>query len=223
MKTKRKIAFFDFCETLANFQTADAYVDYVREQTQSKRMLKLERFRDWGIKIRIFWLIDKLTRGRYSIYKMSKLYQLKGFGRDELEQYAIRYYQEVIRPNFITKMVDILRQKKSEGYEIVLVSGGYDIYLKYFAKEFCVNNVISSRIMFNGNICSGLLWGIDCINENKVILLNKQYKREELVSEAYSDSISDKPFLSWVNTGYVISKNKSQKWAINTKYKEIIW
>ena len=25
-----KVALFDFCETIANFQTADAYVDFVR-------------------------------------------------------------------------------------------------------------------------------------------------------------------------------------------------
>ena len=29
MENNRKIALFDFCETLANFQTADAYVKYV--------------------------------------------------------------------------------------------------------------------------------------------------------------------------------------------------
>ena len=223
MENKRKIAFFDFCETLANFQTADAFVDYVREQTQSKRMRRLEDIRNFCIHYKVFSIIGRITRYKYPIFKISKLYQLKGFKRDELEYHAQKYYHEVIKQNFITELIDILKQKKNDGYEIVLVSGGYDIYLKYFAAEFGVDNIISSRIKFKRDKCLGILWGLDCLSYNKVILLNSQYHPGEIVSEAYSDSVSAKPFLSWANIGYVVSKNKSQNWVTNSNFKEIIW
>ena len=128
----------------------------------------------------------------------------------------------MVRQNFINKILDILVKKRTEGFEIVLVSGGYDIYLKYFAKEFGVSNIISSHISFKNEICTGTLRGLDCLNKNKVILLNEQYKKEDIISEAYSDSISDIPFLSWVNSGYVVSKKEKQNW-VNNKFKEIIW
>ena len=222
MENKRKIAFFDFCETIANFQTADAFVDFVRYQTQSKRMQNLENLRNWCISLHIFSIINRLTKGKYPLYKSTKLYQLKGFPKEVLEKYAERYYNEVVRQNFINKILDILVKKRTEGFEIVLVSGGYDIYLKYFAKEFGVSNIISSHISFKNEICTGTLRGLDCLNKNKVILLNEQYKKEDIISEAYSDSISDIPFLSWVNSGYVVSKKEKQNW-VNNKFKEIIW
>ena len=33
----KKIALFDFCETIANFQTADAFVDFVRFNENKKK------------------------------------------------------------------------------------------------------------------------------------------------------------------------------------------
>ena len=49
------------------------------------------------------------------MYKSTKLYQLKGFPKEVLEKYAERYYNEVVRQNFINKILDILVKKRTEG------------------------------------------------------------------------------------------------------------
>lgn len=223
MPNEEKIAIFDFCETLANFQTADPYVDYVRLHFRSKRMRFLETERSLAIKSKIFAVIGIITRHKYPIYKLSKLYQLRGLSQVELEKYAERYYQDIIKPNLIPSMVEILRQKQQEGYKTFIVSGGYDIYLKFFAAEYNVDQVLSTRIGFRKNIATGIFHGIDCINENKVLLLDQILNRSELYSEAYSDSITDLPLLKWANEGYVISHKNSQKWAKENNFQEIIW
>lgn len=220
---ERKIAFFDFCETLANFQTADAYVDFIRQKTENPRMIRLEKLRDWLKSHKVFWLINRITRNKYPLYKVSKLYQLRGFDKVDLEMYAHAYYKEKIKPNLILDIMDILKRKKKEGFHIVIVSGGYDIYLKYFVEEYEVDYIISTRIGFSNNKATGFFYGKDCLNKNKVLLLNSVYQDRNFYSEAYSDSVTDVPFLSWVDNGFVISKKQHQNWVNNYKFKEIIW
>lgn len=218
-----KIAYFDFCETLVNFQTADAFVDYVRLTTRKKRMLILERLRDFFFKYKILLVLCKITRYKYPIYKVSKLFQVRGFHKSELEELAKGYYKEKIKPNIIYQTLDILKQKQTSGYKIVIVSGGYDIYLKFFVEEYGIDELYSTKIKFTDKICAGIIDGVDCMYDNKVKIIESKYNKDLIFSEAYSDSESDLPLLKWVNDGYVISRNYHQSWADSNNLKEIIW
>lgn len=224
MANKEKIVFFDFCETLVNFQTADAYVDYVREKSQSKRMARMEAIRRWLYSHHIISLLDIVKFNNYPINKRIKLFQLKGFSDVELETFAKGYYYNQVAPNIIQPILKEMQKYQMTGYKVVIVSGGYDIYLKYFAKEYGVEKVISTRIEFNSNNkCTGRFCGFDCLNQNKVILLNRTFNKQDIESKAFSDSKSDIPFLSWANEGIVISREKHQRWIEEYNFKEIIW
>lgn len=212
-----KYSFFDFCETIANFQTADAFVLY------SYKLLTGKALNTRSFTFKVVHLLDRITMWRYNLNKRYLLYHLKNFTRSEIENCAESYYSTVIKNSFIPDVMNILIRQREKGYRIVLVSGGYDVYLRYFAKEFGVSDVISTRIKFSHNICQGSFWGVDCLGDNKVKLLNHYYPTANKCSEAYSDSKSDLPFLKWVSLGYVISKNKSQNWANENHLKEIIW
>ena len=218
-----KVALFDFCETLANFQTADAYVDYVRRRLNDKRMCRLERMQNYLRKIKIIQILDILTKYRYSINKRIKLWQLRGHQTSELEEMARGYYKEMISPNLIPDMVEKMLELKSKNYSVMLVSGGYDIYLRYFVDEYELNGVISTKIGFKNNVCTGRFDGYDCLRDGKTKLLNKFFPTKPNYSCAFSDSISDIPFLKWANDGYVVSRNKHQVWSTNNGLKEIIW
>ena len=217
-----RVALFDFCETLVNFQTADAFVDFVRTKSQNKRMFILERIRMFLIKFHVLAFLERRFFSRIPIHKITKLFQLRGLCQKELEYYASLYYNEKIKPNFIPKVLAILKDKQKNGYTIAIVSGGYGIYLKYFAKEFNVPFVLSSNIKFKNNVCTGLLDGPDCMEENKIKYLEKVFAKDRIQSEAYSDSITDLPLLNWADQGYVISKGKHQNW-ISDNLIEIIW
>lgn len=218
-----KVALFDFCETLVNFQTADAYVDFVREKIQDKRMLRIERLHNCLTRIKIIQCIELISRYRYSINKRIKLWQLRGLQLETLQELAKDYYLKKIKPNFIPDLLDRLIELKNEGYIVLLVSGGYDIYLCYFVEEYSLAGLISTRIGFKNNICTGKFDGFDCLRDGKTILLNSYYSDKPTYSIAFSDSITDLPFLKWVDEGFVVSRNKSQKWANEYQLNEIIW
>lgn len=218
-----KLALFDFCETIANFQTADAYVDFVRERLNDSRMCRLERMQHFLRTIKFIQIIEKLTRYRFSINKRIKLWQLRDHNLSELQALAKEYYQERIKPNFIPEMVEKLSELKNQGYSIFLVSGGYDIYLCYFVDEYALAGMISTRIGFKGGRCTGMFDGIDCLRDGKVKLLNHYFNSKPGYSVAFSDSITDLPFLKWVNEGFVVSRDCTQKWANKNNLNEIIW
>jgi HAD superfamily phosphoserine phosphatase-like hydrolase len=109
---------------------------------------------------------------------------------------------------------------------ILIVSGGYAPYIKYFSEINKLHYSFATEIEFNNNKATGKFIGKDCLYAQKVLLLNQYLKENALdfdKSVAYSDSITDLPLLKWANKAYVVSKNTSQKWAKENGLNEIIW
>lgn len=221
MLQSNKVALFDFCETIANFQTADAYIDFVQSHsTQTNKSIRilyniLNKYHVLGIVRRLF--------PRLSIDKRLILRQMKGRTYEEMDEFAKKYYESTIKPNLIQPVVGKLKEMQNEGYEIVIVSGGYDIYLKYFALEYNIRYILSTTIEFNYGICSGKFNGVDCMRASKL-----DYIHSALIGDckkwfAFSDSITDLPMLELVGNPIVVSKNKSQIWAERRGLKQIIW
>jgi len=223
----RKFAFFDFCETLVNFQTADAFVDYIRSVKNSFYMRFLEIVLNVLKKIRIIAALNKLLP-RSTIGKRIKLLQLRGLEYDELNKLAESYYRKLIRPGFIKPVITEMQKLKEQGYEICLVSAGYSTYLKYFAAEFQINHLIATEIKFNnsGKICKGSISGKDCIGIEKVHRLNSYFEVQDVnyhESISFSDSITDLPMLILTGKSIVVSRVRSQSWSQKNKFEEIIW
>lgn len=217
-KNNKKIALFDFCETIVDFQTGDAFIYYVYEKENSIK----NRIRRAFIKKKI-----KLKRKINKKYnsKLDTLSLLKGFSYDILNKHAKNFYIERIRNRFIPKIIDELLRLKKEGYRIYVISGGYDLYLKYFIEEFQLNGFFSTKIKFLNNTCFGCFDGIDCMEDNKVKILNDFFKNEkinEYQTVAYSDSPTDIPLLKYCKEAFVVTPTESS-WADNTGFKKIIY
>tara|TARA_B110000003_G_scaffold110197_1_gene112833 strand:+ start:729 stop:1394 length:666 start_codon:yes stop_codon:yes gene_type:complete len=219
-----KIALFDFCETVVKFQTADKFVHFVRNRSNNYRMNFINKIHSIFIKFRIIAVLEHFFP-KSSLNKRLVLFQLKGFSKSRLRQYAKLYYFNKIKKAFIKTILFELIKKKEEGYKIIVVSGGYDIYLDYFVEEFRIDGLISTQIKFNkSDICMGKISGIDCLWSNKVKLLESYFVKEKIDfrnSLAYSDSFTDIPMLNWVQNGIVVSNNNVEKWM--KKYKIILW
>lgn len=222
----KRLALFDFCETLVSFQTAGHFVDYVRAKAGNSQMFRLEQLRVQSKKLRFTTVVNKLFP-HFNFDKRLQLYQLKGFTKDALEAFAEEYYVKHIVPNLIPELLAKVREKVAQGYTVSIVSGGYSIYLKHFAKEYGITDIISSEIGFNKNqVCTGRLEGADCMYHYKIQKLNKHFVAGDINLEesvAYSDSITDLPLLRWAGTGVVVSSEKSQKWAAENGLTEIIF
>ena len=219
-----KIALFDFCDTLVDFQTGDAFIDFIRENTKKKKALIFEKFRVFLIKIRFFSILSKIFPSN-NWHKKLKLFQLKGSAKSEIEHLSLLYYIERIKPRLIKRIIQELQQYKKEGYSIYIVSGGFSDYIIHFCKEFEINEPIATNIKYKNGICLGIIDGIDCMHAAKIDKIKNVIDLSNINLEqsvAYSDSITDLPLLTIVKNGVVVSKKHSQNWVATNKLKEII-
>lgn len=215
---KDKIAIFDFCDTLVSFQTANEYVRFF-----------VKNYANLSVKLRHFVYLTLSASGLIShmekkhpeknIRKRILLWQLKGSTRDKMEMIAKEYYERRIKPCLVSETITELLKCKKEGCKILIVSGGYDIYIKHFALEYGIEtrNIIANQLLFDKNLFIGK-YDLECMGEEKVRLLSKILKqRDDFNVVAYSDSESDLPMLLWADKGIVITKS----WAKKYQFKEI--
>ena len=200
-----KIALFDFCGTIVNFQSGNPYIFYVLNELNSPVLNLKNRLRK--IKLKLMRKINKNFLDKNDI-----LYLLKGMHYDDLDRFALEYYIKEVRPRFYSNVMDKLQQLKAEGYKIYVVSAGYEIYLKYFIQEFGLDGVIATKIKFDkNNHCLGVFDGKDCIKEEKTVYLHKYLNSEMRCSTkvlGFTDSCTDIPMLKMCTDRYVVTRHK---------------
>lgn len=219
-----KVVLLDFCGTIVPFQTANLFVDYVAKKKPTKHSKRTKKWMSFLNEIRLIGAMRRLFPTWY-IDKRFILYMLKGKTETELRTEAKNYYEDLIKPNFIKEVLDEILKLKDEGFLLCILSGGYDIYLEEFAKEFGIKHIISSCIEFKDSLATGRMVGKDCMNKNKIRLLRNHFPDDSDLSGWYffSDSITDLPVLQLVGHPVVISNGESQKWARSRSIKEIIY
>lgn len=212
----RKIAIFDFCETLVKFQSADAYINYVIDAE------KIIRHRQSLIGCVLNKVCFRLFNVSWNKHVLMKT--ICGLSRTDLEKYACEFYHQQIRPGLIKNSVDYLRKLKEEGYHIIIASAGFDIYINYFASEMGVDQIICSELEFVGEKFSGRLTNYDLIGNKKVKALKEILQMPTLKdcdSIAVSDSRSDLPLLNYCKKAVVVCK-KTPSW-IKRDMEVLIW
>ena len=217
----KRLVIFDFCGTLISFQTADRYVEFcVRRLQDNKVVQRRHRVIRLMDKLRIFKIYNRICRGN-NWRKRMILWQLKGISFEQCDQFAKAYFEEELLPNVVAPVVEKLKEHLAQKERVVILSGGYDIYIKYFAAHFGIREYVSSKIAFEKNRCLGKMDGKDCMRANKIEYLRPLLKGETTI--CYTDSVSDLPILKLVDQPIVVSKDAQQQWAIEHKYQQIIW
>jgi HAD superfamily phosphoserine phosphatase-like hydrolase len=220
----KNLVVFDFCDTLTNFQTAGAYIKFVLKDRPRSFGALFYKFVGSLERLSFFVLVSKFYPQK-NIAKRFKLLSLRGMSKHILDEYAKAFFHQVIRQNYNPTVIEKLRAAVLNEDHVVLSSGGYDLYLKYFCQEEGITYFTCTKVGFNGEKCTGRFDGKDCMNEQKVAEIEMLIERHCLVYEkkiVYSDSKSDLPLFVWADEGFVISKNRSQEWAKKLGYNEII-
>ena len=217
----KKLVIFDFCGTLISFQTADRYVKFCVERLKDNKVVqwrhRLIRVIDV---LRIFKIYNNICSAN-NWRKRMVLWQLKGVSFEQCDQFAKAYFEDELLPNVVAPVVEKLKEHLVQNDRVVILSGGYDIYIKYFAAHFGIREYVSSRITFENNRCLGKMDGKDCMRANKIEFLQPLLKGETTI--CYTDSVSDLPILELVDQAVVVSKQVPQQWAIKRNYQQIIW
>lgn len=219
-----KVALFDFCGTIANYQTLNPFLEYVLRRERPirhrlicnapvRRMLLLME----GAAMRIGY--------KHYLYKELLVRNMKGISRQKLEQYGAGYYQVQVRKNLVCSTVDLIKELQEKGRRIVIVSAGSAFYIECFAKEYHVNDVITAEFDFTeSGICTGRLRS-ECMGSEKLERI-QTYMKTAVTQGVYdigcSDSRSDLPMLDLCQRRIVVSHGEHQAWVADDM-EEIIW
>ena len=220
----KDLVIFDFCETLISYQTGDEFVNYVlRKQKIKKNKIKTIVFRFLEFKYIVIFFNKFYPKFNYG--KRVKLLNLRGVQFKDLSQLA-KKYNDQLKNDVIDSIFNKMHEHIRKGNIVIIVSGGYDLYINFFAANFGVNYVCATKIKFDNQVCKGVFSGNDCMYTQKVIVVEDYIKQNNLKYDKsifYTDSKSDIELMQWVDEGIVVSKNKSQKWAKEYGFKEILW
>jgi HAD superfamily hydrolase (TIGR01490 family) len=215
MKNKEVFAFFDLCNTLISYQTADDFIDFVGRK-HNKLLTNLNK-----VFLSMLSSIRVLNGNRY---KRLQLYQIRGIDKKAIQQAAQDFIQEKLLINQNKIIIEKLNWHLSQNHTVVIVSGGYTEYIKLYAESLGVSHVIATDIEFKKLKTTGKIEGLDCMGINKIMKLKKKFNFDEIDfsnSFAYSDHESDIPLLSRVGNSFVVSFGQNIEWADAMGYKVI--
>lgn len=219
-----KIVLLDFCETVIKLQTFNPFVlKIISDFHPYLYKIITNKF----VKKFFVYLNILLRKCSYNGYfdKVLMIRLLNGISRKTMDAYAKDYYLNILLPNINEKTLETLNKFQSDGCRIIIVSGACDLYLKYFASEHGIKDIVSTEFYFVNDICTGKINGLDCIDKNKIIKLKEYMRNNNISGEFYAcitDSITDKPLLDLCKKKIVVSRNCHQKW-VTEDMTEIIW
>ena len=139
------------------------------------------------------------------------------------------FFNLVIKKHMSQKAIDEMKQKKEQGYYILLVSASPYAYLHFFKELPFVDDVIGTNLVYENNNYLNKLVGKNCKGEEKVIRIKKHLEDIHIAIDyetscAYSDSLSDLPMMSLVKNKYLIQqKNSYVKKVNNDELMNLIW
>ena len=224
MVRKKSVAIFDFCETLVDFQTADEFVLFVHNSNHLPFLNQwIFASWNWARKTRLLAIYDRIFRNN-PIEKKWLLYSLKGLSEAFVIQEATRF-SKWLKSRINENVWDQFELTTKYSDIVIICSGGYEVYLDAFFRGFDVH-VIATRIQFKNGKFTGRMDGSDCLKEEKVKRIEKNYGSEiwsQAEIEFYSDSITDMPLFEKSSRKIVAYKSKPPVWANADKFETIKW
>ncbi|MGL4990491.1 MAG: HAD-IB family hydrolase [Sarcina sp.] len=199
--SEKKIAIFDIDKTIIK---SDSMFDLLA-YTKSKYPMS---------KSKLPMLVTKLILFKLGIINTKKakeamFYTFNYLNREELYDFYKNTLKKKLFNDAITKMKDL----KSKGYFVLLVSASPEAYLKYFEEEEYVDFVIGTKFENLDDRFTNIMQGTNCKGNEKVKRIKEFLKENNFtinkeLSFAFSDSLSDKPMFDLVKKAYLINYKK---------------
>lgn len=214
-KNDKVLALFDFCETLVDFQSATRYLDLVAQYRGYNKQQKLVHRVYAKLKRKLNKRLQKVLSKSYR-NKSVNFEVLRGFNVEEAERIAYDFFERELVPHINKRIIDRVYYHQKLGHTIAIVSGGFEIYIRIFAKYFGIPYVVAVALESNKGVLSGNMDGIHTMEYRKLYKLSQILdlsKYDLRQSYAYSDCPSDIPLLSLVGNGIVVECGKDVEWA----------
>ena len=212
----KRLAVFDFCDTLVSFQTADEFTFFVGKR---KNFLKYYPLRIIHYALSKFPMITN----RLS-FKKFYLWQLKGISSNEMNILAEAYFEEKIYPNLNLNILKKLQDHIKNQDKVLIISGGYTVYLKAFADFYGKIEIIATDLSTINKIYTGTIDGDDCLGIEKLKKLSNKFNLSDYDlenSSGYTDSLMDLPLISLFGSKFLVDIGQRNDWAKTLGWKII--
>lgn len=126
------------------------------------------------------------------------------------------FYNDRLKNILYKDALDMIKDLKSKGYDIYLISASPEFYVNEFYAIEEVDKIIGTKFKFENGAFLRKMDGENCKGEEKVKRL-KSYLKENNIevdfneSYMFSDSLSDKPLLDLVGKPYLINYKRGHK------------
>ncbi len=213
------LALFDFCETLVDFQSAARYLELVANYRGCNKNHSLHYRIYTKLKYKITKRLNKIlpTSWCNAVIKKPVTFEvLRDFRKEEAELIAQNFFKNELLMHLNHHIIERIHYHQNLGHTIAIVSGGFEIYIRLFAKYFDIPYVVAVSLESNGEYLSGNMSGIHTMEYRKLYKLAQTLNLSEYdlqQSYAYSDCPSDIPLLALVGNGMVVECGKDIEWA----------
>ena len=199
-ETYKNLALFDFDGTLCKKDSFTGFIFYAL----SKRHIVKQ-----GLKL-LPW-IQAYYFNVYPAHAMRpKLFNamFKDADYAEIQQMAEAYAQ-LLMHELDAKFITQLRQHKSLGHDVVLVSASVDLYLKPLCQLLDINLICTETEVRDGRL-TGYYQSADCSRLQKKIRISEHYNIAEYSSiYAYGNSEEDLEMFSLAQYTYMVGRDQT--------------
>lgn len=210
---KKRIAFFDFCDTFIDHQTRFPFINYVYNQEHTFAGSIVFQLRN---------ILKRLHLLPPQLGVRLQVRMLKGVEETHLQRYATDYAQ-TLHNSINTEVLEAIKNHCADGDDVYIVSAGYTVYIASFVEQLHLPiKVIGSDFEVRDGKLTGRMKGKNCYGKHKVTKIREAIDLRQFdlsVSSTYSDCMSDKPLFELTQNRYfVYYKNESLQSSIPKGY-----
>lgn len=181
----QKVALFDFDNTVAKGDSIARLLEYDISKHPGHMI--------YFIKVAYYYVLYLLHISPFEKAKSAILFPLNYMSEEEMQY----FYKECIQPTYYSHIVEEMKEKKAQGYLIVLCTASVEAYMQY--NELPIDCLLATQTQPHSNIVIGK----NCKDGEKIHRIQNYLKSLNIEidyenSYGYSDSDSDIPMLSLV-------------------------
>lgn len=150
---------------------------------------------------------------------------LQGLPRERFEELGREVFERKTRDSIRPQMVKLISRLRAEGCRIVLATSSLDFIVGPIADYLGVDEVLASRLGFEGGLCTGRLDGKVLFGEAKrdaVLAYARERQFEASSCAFYSDSIHDLPLLLEVGQPVAVNPDRRLRSEARARAWEIL-
>jgi HAD superfamily phosphoserine phosphatase-like hydrolase len=214
----RKIAFFDFDNTIYNGYTYQDFIDYV-----SENVLKTDKFQ-----IKSSDIIKNTKNYNDIVLKKAEIVgeMITGWTQSEFEKYG---KVSCNKSKILEWVVPVINFLKSVGFETIIITSSFKEMLSDSVEALKIDREYYSSFETENDKYNGKI-KLLLNDDKKVEAIKEEIKGDNTFSIAFGDSMGDAPMLDTVNLAFLVrSYNteiediaKQKGWFLGSNPEEII-